>query len=352
MKAISDMKERHWFPIHLTVILLLITGSLPAAEPVYPLWNGSEAVAEYAKRVSLSPTRTLDLGNGVRLELLLIPAGKFVMGSPVAEKPIVGQTMVGISVGALFAMVVLTLVRTRQKRAPIQFSISLMLLSTFTVSIGFWGGVRWNDASIPRDLPDEHPAHLVTLTQPFYMGKFPVTQEQYQQVIGNNPSHFKGKDHPVERVSRADAQKFCTALAGKTKQHIRLPTEAEWEYSCRAGTTTSYHSGDSEPALNRVAWYSVNSNRKTHPVGLKDANAFGIYDMHGNVGQWCSDWYLQNYYERFNVVNPKGPDQGIPSLRGGNFEFPALYCRSATRHWTGEDMAIPRIGFRVVVSVP
>jgi len=299
----------------LSLLLFTLAGSLFAAEPAYPLWDGQESVASYAKKVNLPPTQTLDLGNGVKLDLVLM------------------------------------LIRARMKRTRLQFSMGLMLIVTFVASIGVWGGVCWQDAlKRPYDFPNEHPAHLVTLTQPFYMGKFAVTQEQYQAVTGATPSHLKGKDNPVEQVSWDDAQAFCKKLTEQTKQAVRLPTEAEWEYACRAGTTTTYHSGDSEADLARVAWYYGNSKNTTHPVGQKEANIFGLYDMHGNIWQWCQDWYGEDYYGKSETENPQGPDQGaVRLLRGGSWFFNLVYCRSAYRLRHYPVLRSNNVGFRIVL---
>jgi formylglycine-generating enzyme required for sulfatase activity len=208
-------------------------------------------------------------------------------------------------------------------------------------------------ARYAKAFSDEKPAHPVTLTQPFYMGKFTVTQEQYEELIGENPSHFKGKDNPVESVSWDDAQAFCKKLSHQTNQTVQLPTEAEWEYACRAGTMTMYHSDDTESDLDRVAWYGKNSKNTTHPVGQKEANAFGLYDMHGNVLHWCKDWYGADYYKKSVAENPQGPDQGTYRvLRGGSWDY-------SLRHylWVAYTISIPdnrevRFGFRVVLRVP
>ena len=363
----SSVLQQYWIPALkmlpaiipamrlLLIFILVLAGALSASESVpssvHPLWDGSESVADYAKKINLPPTQTLDLGNGVKLDLVLIPAGKFIMGTPEHEKPAVGQTMVGVSVGVLFVVMVTLLVRARRKRIRPQFSMAFMLLMTFVASIGVWGGVRWLEAlKHPDAFPNEHPAHKVTLTQPFYMGKYVVTQEQYQAVTGATPSQFKGKDIPVEQVSWDDAQAFCKKLAEQTKQTIRLPTEAEWEYSCRAGTRTTYYSGDTESDLARVAWYSANSKNTTHPVGQKEANAFGLYDMHGNVWQWCQDWYGEDYYGKSVVENPQGPDQDtVRLLRGGSWNERPMICRSAFRCVGGPGDRYNGIGFRVVV---
>jgi formylglycine-generating enzyme required for sulfatase activity len=198
----------------------------------------------------------------------------------------------------------------------------------------------------------EKPGHPVSLTQPFYIGKFAVTQEQYQAVIGAIPSSFKGKYDPVTNVSWDDAQAFCKKLTEQSKQTVRLPTEAEWEYACRAGTTTMYHSGDAEADLGRVAWYSANSKSGTHPVGQKEANAFVLYDMHGNVWQWCEDWWDENYYTNSPTEDPQGPAHGAGRvLRGGSWSFDPLHCRAACRGRGDPGNRRSSIGFRVAVPV-
>jgi formylglycine-generating enzyme required for sulfatase activity len=175
--------------------------------------------------------------------------------------------------------------------------------------------------------------HEVTLTKGFYMQITEVTQGQWQAVMGENPSHFKdcGDDCPVESVSWNDAQKFIEKLNRKEKgSQYRLPTEAEWEYACRAGTRTRYYTGDSEEDLDRAGWYGRNSGGKTHPVGRKEPNGFGLYDMHGNVWEWCQDWYGD--YPNGSVIDPKGPSSGSSRvLRGGSWIFYGWFVRSASR---------------------
>ena len=194
------------------------------------------------------------------------------------------------------------------------------------------GGVRWYEALKHLNVRgDEHPAHEVTLTKPYYMSKFPVTQEQYQQIMGTNPSQFKGNNNPVETVSWDDAQEFCKKVTERILDSIpdpsplihvpypcRLPSEAEWEYACRAGTRTYYYSGDTEDDLKRVAWFAANSNNTTHPVGQKEANAFGLYDMHANIWQWCEDWY--DAYSSNPVTDPHGYALGARRVLRGESE--------------------------------
>jgi formylglycine-generating enzyme required for sulfatase activity len=192
----------------------------------------------------------------------------------------------------------------------------------------------------------------VTLTKPFYMGKFEVTQEQYQQVMGNNPSHFQGRDLPVEQVSWDDAQEFCKKASEKTGLTIRLPTDAEWEHACRAGTRTTYNTGDTEADLDRAAWYGANNGDTTHPVGQKVPNAWGLYDMHGNVWEWCADWHVKNY-SAGAATDPRGPTKGqYRVLRGGSWlNFP-MGCRSACRLGGAPDTRFDIFGFRVAVLAP
>jgi formylglycine-generating enzyme required for sulfatase activity len=167
-----------------------------------------------------------------------------------------------------------------------------------------------------------------------------------------DPSQLKRINHPVDMVSWDDAQEFCKAVAqlSRLRYTIRLPTEAEWEFACRAGTNTTYNTGDNEAALDKAAWYIANSRNTTHPVGQKAANAWGVYDMHGNVWEWCADWYAP--YTAGAVNDPRGPTEGqYRVLRGGAWGIGTWGCRSALRYW---DISVGRgggVGFRVVVFV-
>ena len=158
------------------------------------------------------------------------------------------------------------------------------------------------------------------ITRPFYLGKHLVTQEQWEAVMGNNPSHFKGPKNPVEQVSWDDCQASLTKLNAKVRPggKFALPTEAQWEYACRAGSTTRYCFGDEESRLGEYAWYGANSGSKTHPVGEKKPNAWGLHDMHGNVWEWCQDWYDGGYYANSPTDDPMGPATGsLRVYRGG-----------------------------------
>jgi formylglycine-generating enzyme required for sulfatase activity len=193
--------------------------------------------------------------------------------------------------------------------------------------------------------------HSVTITKPFHLGAFEVTQEQYEKVMGKNPSYFKGPNNPVELVSWKDAVEFCRKLSQLPKEkaagHVyRLPTEAEWEYACRAGTTTKFSFGDDESQLGQYAWFDENSGEKTHPVGEKKPNAWGLHDMHGNVFEWCQDWHGD--YPSEPVTDPTGPTTGSDRVfRGGCCSFLAGYCRSGFREWYYPADRAGYLGFRL-----
>jgi formylglycine-generating enzyme required for sulfatase activity len=192
--------------------------------------------------------------------------------------------------------------------------------------------------------------HEVTISKPFYMGVTEVTQAQYEAVMGTNPSDFKGATNPVEIVSWNDAAEFCKKLSEKTRQAVRLPTEAEWEYACRAGTQTAFSFGDDPSALGDYAWWAKNSAKTTHPVGQKKPNAWGLYDMHGNVWEWCADWY--EAYPKGSVTDPSGPAIGDRRvLRGGSwYDYlvvtGACAFRCAVRNCFDPNPACRVIGFR------
>ena len=175
---------------------------------------------------------------------------------------------------------------------------------------------------------DEHPVHTVRISQSFYLGKYPVTQGQWEAVMDNNPSRFKGgwfkrgdPNRPVERVHWNNVQAFLQRLIAIEKGAVyRLPTEAEWEYAARAGSTGDYCFGNYMSQLSEYAWYRENSGEQTHPVGQLMPNLWGVYDMHGNVGEWVQDWYREDYYQQSPAKDPQGPDTGeVRVVRGGGF---------------------------------
>lgn len=182
-------------------------------------------------------------------------------------------------------------------------------------------------------LAPEKPQHRVTITKPFYLGVYEVTQLEFARMMRANPSNFKGDmKRPVEQVTWNHAVEFCRRLSAKERVRYRLPTESEWEYACRAGSTTRYCFGDSESQLGEFAWYGDNSGKATHPVGQKKPNAWGLYDVHGNVWEWCADWYGTNYYRASPATDPTGPTTGSGRVsRGGGFDPAAVHCRSAKR---------------------
>lgn len=191
--------------------------------------------------------------------------------------------------------------------------------------------------------------HQVTLSKPFYMGKYEVTQEQWEAVMGSNPSTDKGAKNPVDKFSWDDYQQFVARLNEKLPGlKASLPSEAQWEYACRAGSSTKFCYGDDESGLADYAWFTSNSGGSTHPVGAKKPNAWGFYDMHGNVWEWCSDWYGSLPGE--NVTDPQGPGSGsYRVLRGGCRSLSARDCRSANRGY-GDPTLRYGFGFRVVLA--
>ena len=208
---------------------------------------------------------------------------------------------------------------------------------------------------------DDAEQHQVTISQDYYLGVTEVTQEQYERVMGNNPSLFQrdlikgsSSDHPVDSVSWDDAVEFCKKLSDLPKEKkagrvYRLPTEAEWEYACRAGSKTRHSFGDDEESLGDYAWFDGNSNEQTHPVGQKKANAWGLYDMHGNVWEWCSDWYGD--YPKGAVSDPIGPREGSDRVRrGGSCSSYATFCQSAHRQKSRPFFWDFHRGFRIALS--
>ena len=202
---------------------------------------------------------------------------------------------------------------------------------------------------------DEGPVHLVTV-KPFWLGKYEVTQEQWEAVMDSNPSYFKGDDLPMDAVSWDDCQEFIKRLNGLASNGgFRLPSEAEWEYTCRAGSDTRFCYGDDADysELGNYAWYASNSAEKTRAVGGKQANAWGLYDMHGNVEEWCQDWYHDSYRGAPTDGSPwESPAGEFHVSRGGHWYSLGLTCRSAYRmSWAPEDIGCGTRGFRCARTV-
>lgn len=240
-------------------------------------------------------TQIFDLGFGITLEMVFIPGGSFQMGSP-------------------------------------------------------------NSESVRDD--DEGPVHRVELDG-FWIGKYEVTQAQYRVIMGTNPSHLKGDNRPVERVSWDDAMEFCRKLSQKTGKRFTLPTEAQWEYACRAGTTGPFAFGNclSTSDANYKGNYPLSGCSKgrylksTWDVGSGRANAWGLYDMHGNVWELCLDWYGEDYYSESPRRNPVGPGSGSYRVcRGGGWNLYARGCRSAYRVWSAPSFTSGNLGFRLVMT--
>lgn len=192
---------------------------------------------------------------------------------------------------------------------------------------------------------DERPAHPVRLSRGFEIGKYEVTQAQWTAVMGTNPSHFRGPALPVESVSWNEARRFIAKLNRAGDPYLyRLPTEAEWEYAARAG--------DSSPplrALDDIAWHGANSAERTHEVGTKRPNAWGLHDMLGNVWEWCSDWYGADYYRMSPDSDPRGPSRGaFRVMRGGSWYRYMWFIRTSARFRDSPDAAYRHVGFRCV----
>jgi formylglycine-generating enzyme required for sulfatase activity/tRNA A-37 threonylcarbamoyl transferase component Bud32 len=209
--------------------------------------------------------------------------------------------------------------------------------------------------------PSEEPPHPVSLTQLYFLGVHEVTQGQFVQILNSNPSHFTqgnggGPAYPVDSVTWDDAVKFCAALSARTEEkqagrRYRLPTEAEWEFACRAGTTTWFSVGD-ELAPDQGN-YNASGHGRGVPVGSYAANPFGLHDMHGNVREWCADWSADDYYAQSPKEDPPGPRSGTKRIvRGGSWASAAMFCRSLNRYRLDPAIRLPHVGFRVVCEMP
>lgn len=278
----------------------------------------------------------VDLGKGVKLELVLIPKGKFQMGSPQAEANR----------------------STDEEQHEVEITRDFYL-GKYTVTVGLFREFLRDTNSQSEAEKDREGSWGFNETT----GKFEGRKPQY---TWKNPGWMQSDEHPVVNVTWNDAAAFCNWLRTKEGRNYRLPTEAEWEYACRANTTTRYYSGDSEESLRGVAniadasfkrKYAAASWAKewddgypfTAPVGKFKPNAFGLYDMHGNVWQWCSDWYDKDYYKKSPGQDPQGPGAGVNRvIRGGSFFNNMSNCRSARRSRTAPSHRDYDDGFRVV----
>ena len=241
------------------------------------------------------PHKMVNLGNGVSMKFVLIPAGTFKMGSPASE----------------------------------------------------------------ANRGSDETQHTVKLSKAFYMGTTEVTQAQWKAMMGTTP--WSGKAHARDGANNAascvswnDATAFCKKMSARTGKAIRLPTEAEWEYACRAGSTTAYHFGNDASQLGRYAWYAGNADFEgdDHAVGRKQPNGWGLYDMHGNFWEWCQDWYTKGYPSTMQTDPKGGPASGsYRVLRGGSWGSSAEYCRSAFRDGNTPGDRFSSYGFRVVLAV-
>ena len=197
---------------------------------------------------------------------------------------------------------------------------------------------------------DEKPTHQVTLPS-YYIGKTEVTQELWQAVMGSNPSNFTGTNLPVEKVSWDDCKTFIAKLIALTGTNFRLPTEAEWEFAARGGNKSRGYKYCGSNTLSDVAWYVDNSDNKTHPVAAKTPNELGIYDMSGNVLEWCNDWYSSSYYTSESQTNPTGPDSGSSRVRrGGSWNYRENTCRVSYRGNTTPSFRYNYLGLRLCLS--
>ena len=197
---------------------------------------------------------------------------------------------------------------------------------------------------------DEKPAHSVTLSS-FYICKYEVTQELWQTVMGSNPSYFKGSRKPVECVSWNDCKTFISKLNSLTGKNYRLPTEAEWEYACRGGNRSIGYKYSGSNTLGIVSWNAENSGSTTYDVGIKSANELGLYDMSGNVREWCNDWYGNDYYRSSPSYNPAGASIGsYRVIRGGSLLDNAWNCRTSKRDYIDPESHFNYLGLRLCLS--
>jgi formylglycine-generating enzyme required for sulfatase activity len=286
--------------------LIRLLGRCVSPRPEVRPADAAELAAELA-RLLAAPRPARLITNSIGMKLTLIPAGTFLMGSPDTE---------------------------------------------------------------PERTADEGPLHEVAISEDFYLGVYPVTQREYEAIVGQNPAYFHkgfqgGPDHPVEQVNWDEAVAFCQRLSNLPAEKAagrayRLPTEAEWEYACRAGTTTPFWFGTSASSKhanfdgrNPYGGASKGSYlERTSKVGSYPANPWGLFDMHGNVWEWCSDWFDENYFRNNDNNDPKGPPGNRRVLRGGAWDNGSQGCRSACRDGNDPGGRSGNFGFRVVLTLP
>jgi len=271
--------------------------------------TGAQAKSSKQPKTAGPRQMTLDLGKGVTMKFVLVPAGEFMMGC---------------------------------KFPPAEAAKK-------------YGGKESNYAS-------EYPRHKVTVSEPFYMGVYEVTQSQWAAVMDSKPYDGKmltriGPDYPASWVHWNEAMEFCGKLSKKIGKTVTLPSEAQWEYACRAGSDTEYCYGDDPSKLSDYGWWRGNmvDNKKAKTYARKGGgrkpNAWGLYDMHGNVWEWCRDWFNKDFYAKKNKVDPVNTKEGKnPSVRGGSWYNDPIHLRSAARNsWCGANYRHYNYGFRVMV---
>ncbi len=276
-----------------------------------------------------------------RLLILLLPAVFFLLTATVSRAEILGRSDLPLP--------------EEQEKGDHKSSVSgggnYKDLTTGMEFVWVEGGCyqMGNTFDDAEGFSDEKPVHEVCVDG-FYLGKYEVTQGEWQAVMGDNPSSFKnGGNYPVEKVSWDDAQDYIGKLNQRSGRTFRLPTEAEWEYAARSGGKKEKYSGGDN--IKSVAWYNQNSDNKSHPVGTKQPNGLGIYDMSGNVGEWCQDWYSDKYYSNSPRNNPPGPSSGLDRVpRGGSWYDLRGDVRSAFRYGLTPGLRYDMIGFRLVLS--
>jgi formylglycine-generating enzyme required for sulfatase activity len=335
----EDLGLRFWFENGTVSRCDLFMGGNPVGKP--PADLRFDEIKEFASSLLGSTQRASDLATGsiVVMQNKYQPKGRACKILIDAIEPPLSsrQTPTG----------------TAQAKPPVSE------METLTNSIGMKlrlipaGGFTMGDDSGDAD---ERPAHRVTITKPFYLATHEVTNDHYRRVMGDVQSAWKADDHPVETVSWEDAVTFCRELSNlpeerRTGRVYRLPTEAEWEYACRAGTATRYSCGDTERDLDAFAWFPWGANQKTHAVGQKKPNDWGLFDMHGNVWEWTGDWYSAGYYAEAAGSDPQGPPGGsFRVIKGGSWNDSARLCRSAVRFSVAPSDKLRVLGFRIALG--